>query len=139
MAPTDTRFFEFQEGSSDKFWTITLNGLRHTVRFGRKGTNGQQQLKEFDSAEGARSSFDKLIAEKLKKGYRETQGQETPGQSKIAAAWWRIESWLEENAPASRASLQPPASAEQIADIEKQLSLRLPDDLKESLQAHNGS
>jgi len=68
------------------------------------------------------------------------------GQSKIAATWSKIEKWLDENAPASLASLQPPASAEPIADLEKQLGLplagpggKLPGELKESLLVHNGA
>ena len=67
----ESRFFEFHEGTSDKFWAITLEGTRHTVRFGRKGTAGQEQHKEFDNNPAARAAFDKLIAEKLKKGYHE--------------------------------------------------------------------
>jgi len=41
------------------------------VRFGRIGTPGQSQTKNFSDAEHARRESDKLIAEKLKKGYVE--------------------------------------------------------------------
>jgi predicted DNA-binding WGR domain protein len=59
----------FQEGTSNKFWKIQLDGSAHTVIFGRIGTEGQHQTKEFDNDAAARKSFDKLVAEKLKKGY----------------------------------------------------------------------
>ncbi len=72
MPTKELRAFEFREGTSDKFWVITLDGSTHSVRFGRRGTQGQQQTKEFASAEAARTSYDKLIAEKLKKGYNDT-------------------------------------------------------------------
>lgn len=62
----------FQEGTSNKFWRIELSGSSHTVTFGKVGTNGQTQTKEFDSDAEAAKSYDKLVAEKLKKGYQET-------------------------------------------------------------------
>jgi len=62
----------FQEGTSNKFWRIELAGSSHTVTFGKVGTNGQTQTKEFDSDADAAKSYDKLVAEKLKKGYQET-------------------------------------------------------------------
>ena len=64
----------FQDGSANKFWNIELSGNAHTVTFGRVGTQGQQQTKEFASEEEARKSHDKLVAEKLKKGYIEAAG-----------------------------------------------------------------
>ena len=67
----ETRSFEFREGTSDKFWTISLNGANHVIRFGRNGTAGQEQNKEFPSSDAAKKAYDKLIAEKVKKGYRE--------------------------------------------------------------------
>ncbi|MBI2932052.1 MAG: WGR domain-containing protein [Planctomycetes bacterium] len=42
-----------------------------TVRFGKIGTKGQMQTKSFASPGDARAAADKLIAEKLRKGYRE--------------------------------------------------------------------
>jgi predicted DNA-binding WGR domain protein len=68
-----TRAFELREGSSDKFWKITLEGKSTTVVFGRRGTNGQSLTKKWASPDEARKSHDKLIAEKTKKGYVETK------------------------------------------------------------------
>ncbi len=59
----------FKDGTSNKFWRIQLDGQSHTVCFGRIGTDGQTQTKEFGSDEEAKKSCEKLIAEKRKKGY----------------------------------------------------------------------
>ena len=145
----ESRSFEFSEGASDKFWTITLEGSSHTVRFGRKGTGGQSQIKEFTGEEAARSSYQKLIAEKLKKGYREvgaaaigasTAAAPGPARSsnQLAPTWARIEAWLKENAPKALATLQPPATDAQIAELEKALGMALPPDLLASLEIHDG-
>ncbi len=65
------KYLEFSSGSSNKFWTIELQGKSHTVTFGRLGTDGQGQIKEFNTDELAKRSFDKLVSQKLKKGYKE--------------------------------------------------------------------
>jgi uncharacterized protein (TIGR02996 family) len=63
--------FEFVQGRSSKFWTIEVRGKGFTVRFGRIGTAGQTQTKEFDDAAEARRAAAKLVAEKTAKGYVE--------------------------------------------------------------------
>lgn len=78
------RTFEFAEGTSNKFWTISLDGKSHTVNFGRIGTAGQMQSKEFGSEAEAQKSFDKLVAEKVKKGYVE-KGAPTGSASAMPA------------------------------------------------------
>jgi predicted DNA-binding WGR domain protein len=65
------RRFELVEGTSKKFWEIAVQGASHTVRFGRIGTDGQSKAKTFASDEAARRDADKLVKEKLGKGYRE--------------------------------------------------------------------
>lgn len=65
------REFHFVEGTSNKFWKIKLEGIHHTVVFGRIGTNGQEQTKTFDDATKARKDYDKLVAQKTAKGYVE--------------------------------------------------------------------
>jgi predicted DNA-binding WGR domain protein len=62
---------EFLEGSSKKFWEIAVEGNAITVRWGRIGADGQTQTKPFATEEKARAEHDKLIAEKLKKGYHQ--------------------------------------------------------------------
>jgi len=65
------RTFEFSEGGSNKFWSITLSGKSFSVNFGRIGSAGQTQVKTFADEAAAIKERDKLVAEKLKKGYRE--------------------------------------------------------------------
>ncbi|MBI5497019.1 MAG: WGR domain-containing protein [Deltaproteobacteria bacterium] len=72
------RRFEFVEGTSSKFWCIDLQGTSFTVTFGRIGTAGQSQSKTFATPEKARAEHDKLVAEKVKKGYSEVGGGTTP-------------------------------------------------------------
>jgi uncharacterized protein YjbI with pentapeptide repeats/predicted DNA-binding WGR domain protein len=75
------REFEFQDEKSHKFWTIDLEGSGHTVHYGRFGAQGQKNTKTFDSPEMARKSYDRLIGQKLKKGYVEVEGSGDPAQS----------------------------------------------------------
>lgn len=67
-----TRRFEFVGGSSAKFWEIFVTDSEVTVRFGRVGTNGQSQTKNFPDPAAARRHADKLIQEQIGKGYVET-------------------------------------------------------------------
>lgn len=68
------RYFELVEGSSAKFWEILVEGSDVTTRYGKIGTAGQQTVKEHDSKGDAFKEYDKLVAEKTKKGYRELGG-----------------------------------------------------------------
>lgn len=66
------RRFELVEGKSSKFWEIESQGNTLTVRFGRIGTNGQTQTREFPEEAAADKERDKLVKEKTGKGYVET-------------------------------------------------------------------
>lgn len=66
-----TRSFQCTEGTSSKFWMISVTGASHTVEFGRIGTKGQVKTKTFRSADEAREDVERLIASKLAKGYVE--------------------------------------------------------------------
>lgn len=59
-------------------------------------------------------------------------------QKTMRAHWTEIESWLKANAPAIYEGLNPPASAQQVADAEKALGVRFPADCVASFQIHNG-
>ena len=61
--------YEFQEGTSSKFWEITLLGKSFTTKFGKIGSNGQTKIKDLASEADAKAEYEKLIAEKTKKGY----------------------------------------------------------------------
>jgi uncharacterized protein (TIGR02996 family) len=67
--------YEFSEGTSNKFWQIELDGNSFTTTYGKIGTDGQSTIKEFDSPEKAKKEYDKLIAEKVKKGYQLVEGE----------------------------------------------------------------
>jgi len=69
------RRFELVEGTSNKFWEIVLEGDSYTVRFGRIGTNGQTQIKSFGDANKAKHAYEKVVAEKIAKGYVEKSGE----------------------------------------------------------------
>jgi predicted DNA-binding WGR domain protein len=61
----------YQAGGSDKFWRAAVRGAELTVSYGRVGSTGQTLVKAFDSAERAAREMEKLVAEKLRKGYVE--------------------------------------------------------------------
>lgn len=65
------RRFEFVGGTSAKFWEVSVADSRVTVRFGRLGTDGQSQTKSFADATKAQEYAEKLVTEKLGKGYVE--------------------------------------------------------------------
>ncbi|MGC3959997.1 MAG: WGR domain-containing protein [Verrucomicrobiota bacterium] len=69
--PGTTRRFEFVGGPSQKFWEISVSGISFTVRFGRIGTAGQSQTKNFPDEAKTKREAENLIAEKVKKGYAE--------------------------------------------------------------------
>ncbi len=65
-------YFEFTEGASSKFWEVTQEGNEMTTRYGKIGTKGQSTTKTFDSPEKAAAETAKIIAKKVKEGYKET-------------------------------------------------------------------
>jgi len=70
------RRFEFEEGSSSKFWAVERNARKVTVTFGRIGSTGQEKTKSFPTDAKAAQEEEKLIAEKIKKGYSELDEEE---------------------------------------------------------------
>lgn len=69
IAVTPMPRYEFKEGTSSKFWQIDLDGTAFTTTYGKIGTSGQTSLKQWKDAATAKKEYDKLIAEKTKKGY----------------------------------------------------------------------
>ena len=69
------RYLEFVGGASRKFWEIDRMGNTLTVRFGRIGTSGQTQQKIFADEATAITAAQRLLREKLGKGYVEKSGQ----------------------------------------------------------------
>ena len=68
---TPKRRFEFVDAGSDKFWEIEVGDKEVTVHFGRRGTAGQTNTKTLADEAAAKKHADKLIQEKLGKGYVE--------------------------------------------------------------------
>ena len=61
------RVFVFQDFKSQKFWSIDVRGTDVIVNYGKLGTDGQTQVKNFSSAGEAEKAAGKLIAEKAEK------------------------------------------------------------------------
>lgn len=64
-----TVHLEFQEGTSSKFWRARVEGSTLYVNYGKIGSAGQTQVKDFGTSDGANKEYDKLVREKRKKGY----------------------------------------------------------------------
>ncbi|MEW5742560.1 MAG: WGR domain-containing protein [Myxococcota bacterium] len=65
------RYFEFSEGTSNKFWEVWMEDTKVLTRYGKIGANGQTTIKDEGSAAAAQKLYDKLIREKTGKGYQE--------------------------------------------------------------------
>ena len=57
----------------------------------------------------------------------------------VAKSWSRIQNWLIHNADVVAENLQPGATDEEIAALETKLGVPMPDDLRASLEVHNGA
>jgi len=60
------------DGKSNKFWEISIDDKEVTVRYGRIGAQGTTKVKELADADAAQQRYEKLVAEKINKGYAET-------------------------------------------------------------------
>ena len=65
------RYVAEEEGKS-KFWEVSLQGTKLLVRFGKLGSKGQTQVKNFPNEATAVREKDKLVREKVNKGYQRT-------------------------------------------------------------------
>jgi len=68
-AVTAERSLSFDQGNSHKFWRAFVKGCELVVCFGKIGTNGQSIVKTFESSGRALREMEKLVNEKLRKGY----------------------------------------------------------------------
>jgi uncharacterized protein (TIGR02996 family) len=78
------RAFTYSDAKSHKFWNIDLQGDKLTVTYGRVGSAGQTQTKTFADEARARKEHDKLVKEKLAKGYQETAPAPAPSATQLA-------------------------------------------------------
>lgn len=58
---------------------------------------------------------------------------------RVNQAWQRIEAWLAAHAPATAATLRPPATSEQIVKAQREVGVALPAELIASLLRHDGT
>jgi predicted DNA-binding WGR domain protein/ABC-type iron transport system FetAB ATPase subunit len=63
------RRLHYRDGSSDKFWEAATDENKLVVRWGRRGSKGQIQLKTFPDSEAAQKEMERSIKEKLGAGY----------------------------------------------------------------------
>ena len=66
----------FQDATSDKFWTAEADGTNQDISFGAVGTRGRRSEKQFASTEACLADTEKLIKQKIKKGYTKLAGNE---------------------------------------------------------------
>jgi uncharacterized protein (TIGR02996 family) len=77
------RTFQYSDAKSHKFWAIDVSGDSLTVTYGKVGSRGQTREKTFANNEAARDETDKLMRQKLKKGYVEITPR--PGAARAEA------------------------------------------------------
>jgi len=76
MSPeaSTSRYFTLKDDKSNKFWQIAVAENSYTVSYGRIGTAGQSLHKTYDTAYQCRIAAEKIIQEKIAKGYSEEGG-----------------------------------------------------------------
>jgi predicted DNA-binding WGR domain protein len=89
------REFYYQDDRSNKFWTIELYGIEYVTTNGRVGSSRRETRKQFQTEDEAKSEFDKQVAAKLKKGYKQgtPPPYEEPNWESITMSedvFWRI-------------------------------------------------
>lgn len=104
------RRFELVEGKSSKFWEVDTQANTLTTRFGRIGTNGQTQTKEFADNAAADKEQNKLIREKTGKGYTETMVG--AGATLAAVAPKNVDDKAREPVATTATTEVPPAATE---------------------------
>lgn len=68
-------YLEYQDDKSHKFWQIVVSDNEFTITYGKIGANGQSKTKSFDTSDKALSEANKLIKQKVKKGYSEVEAE----------------------------------------------------------------
>lgn len=71
ISPQSARYFEFVEGTSNKFWEVSQTDHTMTTRWGRIGSAGQSKTKTFADAATAANAVALLIEQKTDEGYVE--------------------------------------------------------------------
>ena len=77
-----SRYFEFKDKDSSKFWEITVVGKAVRVHYGKIGTAGQNIIKKLATPAEANTHAKNVIAEKIKKGYKEKKIKKSDREKK---------------------------------------------------------
>jgi predicted DNA-binding WGR domain protein len=72
------RRFEFIQGNQAKFWSVSRRGATLTVASGRIGGQTKTRTKQLADYMAAEQEFDRLIRDKLRRGYVEVQKPSEP-------------------------------------------------------------
>ncbi|KDN87310.1 WGR domain-containing protein [Kitasatospora cheerisanensis] len=118
------RRWELVGDGSAKFWEAAADGASVQVRYGRIGAAGRTQVKDLADGDAAGAHLAKLIAEKERKGYRETAAAgATPTPAPAPAA-------VPESVDpaATTGSVVPAAATEPTESVEPALPAELPDE-----------
>jgi predicted DNA-binding WGR domain protein len=78
--------YEYAFGTSNKFWEIELSGSKYSCKWGKIGGSVSMNSKDCGDAAAAKKAYDKLIAEKEKKGYQLVGGGKAAKSNGKAAA-----------------------------------------------------
>ncbi len=144
------RRFEYTEGTSNKFWEITVSADTVTTRWGRIDTDGQLKSKTFDTHAAAGKEADKQIQGKTKKGYVEVGSEPAQGMAnkatldeemKAAVENYRdlLNQWsLLDDDEEHDQVLGPPCTAAELDEVAQKLGAKLPPSYAAFLALHNG-
>lgn len=72
------RRFEYIQGNQAKFWEVSRRGATLTMASGRIGGTPKTRTKQLMDAMAAEQEFDRLIRDKLRRGYVEVQEASEP-------------------------------------------------------------
>lgn len=75
------RVFVFQDFKSQKFWSIDVVGTDVTVNYGKLGTDGQTQVKNYSTAEEAEKAPITYCGEKQRRLCGNSRGNGTRDES----------------------------------------------------------
>ncbi len=78
--------YEYTEGTSNKFWEIELKGSTYRCKWGRIGGSTSMNSKDCGTAAAGKKAYDKLIAEKVKKGYALAGGKKAEKATPVGEA-----------------------------------------------------
>ncbi len=70
------KYLELNDEKSSKFWQIQTHDISFSTTYGKIGTDGKSTTKTFDSKEKCLKEAEKLVNQKLKKGYVDTSQEE---------------------------------------------------------------